>query len=63
MGVVDQPVEDGIGERGVADGGVPVFDGKLAGHDGRARAVAVVEHLQQIAPVRVVEHGKAPVIQ
>jgi hypothetical protein len=31
---------------------MPVLDGQLAGHDGRARAMAVVEHLQQIAPVR-----------
>ncbi len=49
---MDQAVKDGVGQRGVTDGGVPVFDGRLAGHDGRTSAVAVVEHLQQVAPVR-----------
>jgi len=62
MSVVDQPVQDGIGQGGVADGGMPVFDGQLAGHDGRARSVAVVEHLKQVAPVGIVEHGQSPVV-
>lgn len=34
MGVVDQPVENGIGQGGVADLFMPVFQGKLAGHQG-----------------------------
>jgi hypothetical protein len=60
---VDEPVQDGVGQGGVADGGMPVLDGKLAGHDGRACPVAVVEHLQQVAPVGIVEHGQAPIIE
>lgn len=62
MSVVHQAVEDGVGQGGVADGGVPVFNWKLTGDDGRAAAVAVVEHFQQVAPVCVVEHGKPSVI-
>lgn len=62
MGVVDQAVEDGVGQGGVADGGVPMFNRKLAGDDGRTAAVTVVEHFQQVAPVRVVEHGEPPIV-
>jgi hypothetical protein len=62
VGVVDEAVEDGVGQRGVTDGGMPVINRKLAGHDRRARAVPVVEHLQQIAAVHVVEDSEPPVI-
>lgn len=62
MGVVHQPVEDGVGQRGVADGRVPMFNRKLAGDDGRAAPMAVVEHFQQVASVRIVEHRQPPII-
>ena len=32
MGVVDEPVEDGVAKRRVADELVPVFDRDLTGH-------------------------------
>ena len=35
---------------------------KLTGDNGRATAVAVVEHFQQVAPMGVVEHRQPPVI-
>ena len=47
--VVDDPVEDGVGQRGVADDLVPVVDRHLAGDDQRAGAVAILDDLQQIA--------------
>jgi len=59
---VDEPVEDRVGQRGITDGSMPVIDRKLAGHDGRARAMTVVEHLQQIAAVHVVEDSESPVV-
>jgi hypothetical protein len=34
MCVVDQAIEDGVGVGGVADEGVPVGDGNLAGDEG-----------------------------
>ena len=58
VGVVHQAVEDGVDQCGVADGDVSMADGKLAGDDGRAAALTVVEYLQQVAPARVVEHGQ-----
>jgi len=30
VGAMDQPVEDGVGHRGIGDGAVPVLDGQLA---------------------------------
>ena len=37
VGVVDEAVEDGVGQGGIADVLVPVFDGQLAGDEGGAR--------------------------
>ena len=34
VGVVDEAVEDGVGQRRIADDVVPVFDRNLAGDDG-----------------------------
>ncbi len=31
MAVMHEPIEDGIGERGFADAGVPLIDGELTG--------------------------------
>ena len=49
MGVVDEAVEDGVGDGRVGDHLVPVLDVDLAGDDGRAASVPVVEDLQEIA--------------
>ncbi len=49
VGVVDQAVEDGVGQRGVSYEVVPFVDGELAGGQCRACAVAVFEDLQQVA--------------
>ena len=63
MGVVDESVEDGIGERGVGHGLVPLFNRELAGHDGGSRGVAVVEDFKQM-PLRVGgERMEAPVVE
>ncbi len=62
VGVVDKAVEDGIGDRWIADHVVPVIDGHLAGDDGRSLLVAVLDDLQEIAPLLVVELLRAPVV-
>jgi hypothetical protein len=51
VGVVHQPVEDGVGQGGIADEVVPLLDRQLAGDDGGALAVAVLEDLEQVAPL------------
>ena len=63
VGVMDQAVEDGVGVGGVADQRVPLIDGKLAGDDGGAVAVAILEDLQEVVAGRGVERLEAPVVE
>jgi hypothetical protein len=60
---VNQTIEDGIGQRGIADDLVPAVDGHLAGDDQRSRVVAIVDDLQQIAALLGGERLWAPVVQ
>lgn len=48
MSVMYQAVQDGAGDRGIADAGMPVVDGELAGHHGGAGLATVVNHLQDV---------------
>ena len=50
VSVMNEAVEDRVGECRVADGLVPVLDRQLAGDDRRAAPVAVLEDLEQVAP-------------
>ena len=45
---VEEAVEDGVREGGVADDIVPMLDGELASEDGPAASIAVVEDFEQI---------------
>ena len=47
MGVVEEAVEDGVSEGGVADDSVPVLDGELGGEDGPTAGIAVVDVARQ----------------
>jgi len=49
VGPVDEPIEDGVCDCGVGDGFVSVIDWELAGHDGGAAIVPIIDDLQQIA--------------
>ena len=42
---------------------VPVLDGQLTGDDGGSAAMAIVDDLQQIAPLLCGEWGQAPVVE
>ena len=48
MGVVNEPVEDGVGISRVADEGVPFVDRDLTGEDGRATPIAFLEDLVEV---------------
>lgn len=48
VSVVDEPVEDGIGDASAAEILVPVGHGQLRGHDGGAAAVALFDGFEQI---------------
>ena len=62
MGVVHKPVEDGIAEGGVADDVVPVVDGQLAGDQGGATSVSVLEDLKEISAFGLIEGLESEVV-
>ena len=53
MGVMNESIEDGIGDGGIADVLMPVFDRKLTAENGGAGAVAVFDHLREVTSFRV----------
>ena len=63
VGVVDEAVEDGVGQGGVANDLVPVVDGNLAGDEGGASVVAVFNDLEEVASLFVRQARHPPVIQ
>src|SRR4051812_28849661 len=63
VAAVHQAIQDGIGQRRVAEPLVPAIDGQLAGHYGRSTVVAVFQHFQHVAALRLGQSAQAPVIQ
>jgi hypothetical protein len=57
VGVVDEAIQDGVCESGIADDFMPGIDGDLAGDDGGCATMAVVEDFEQIAAFGGGEHG------
>jgi len=55
MGVVDEPVADGVGDSRIPEGFVPTFRRQLRGDDGRSFAVPIFEDLEQVATFGVCE--------
>jgi len=47
--IVDQAVEDGVGQGGIADHVMPAIHRQLAGDQGRAAPVPVLYDVEQIA--------------
>ena len=63
MRAMDHAVEDRIGECGVAQVFVPAINRELTGDDRRSVAVAVVQDLEEILPLRVLEADQAPIVE
>ena len=63
MVALHQAVQHGVGHGLVANPLMPMFDGQLAGDDGRAVVGPVVNDLQQIGPGLTVHGSHAPVIE
>lgn len=47
----------GLVELAVEDDGMPMFNRKLDGDDGRTAAMATIKNFQQVAPVCIVKNG------
>ena len=63
VGAVHEAVEDRVGEGRVAEVVVPFLDRQLAGDDGGAPAVAVLDDLEQVAAVLGAQRCEAPVVE
>jgi hypothetical protein len=62
VGVVEEAVADGAGHHGIADVVVPLGGWHLAGEDSGAISAAVLEDLEEIAPLLVLGRGESPVV-
>src|SRR5271157_1693749 len=63
IGVVNDAVEDGVGERGNADQVMPAVHRNLAGDDERALVVAILDDFEQIARLIGGERFGAPIVE
>jgi hypothetical protein len=63
VGIVDETIQDGVRQGWAADDFVPLREWHLAGDNGGAAAMAVLEDLEQILPLDLGEDGQAPVVQ
>ena len=61
--MVQQAVQDGIGDGGSADDGMPVFDRALAGNHGGSLVLAVLDDFEQIVTLRIIERGQKQIIE
>ena len=62
MRVVDEPVEDAIGQRRIADLFVPACDGQLRGEDHRSRLITVFADLPEVPALGLTQWSHDPVI-
>ena len=58
-----EAIEDGVGDRRVAEIRVPLIAGQLARDDRRAGRVAILHHLEEILSLHVGDGGQALVIE
>ena len=62
MGAVDDAVENGVGQGGIADHLVPSIDRDLAGDQQRSPIVPIVDDLEQIAALLRIEGFRPPIV-
>ena len=60
---MNETVQDRVAEGGIADNVVPMFDGDLAGDNGRGATVAIIKDLEQVAPLGLIKNRETPVIE
>src|SRR3954447_17237156 len=63
VSVVDQAIQNRVGESGIADEVMPGVHGNLAGHNRRGAAMPIIEDLQKVAPLGLIEHRQAPIVE
>jgi len=63
MGIVNQAVQDGICDGGIADMIMPVFYGELTGNEGGCITVTLLDEFEELSSFGVVQRGQAQVIE
>ena len=63
MGIVDDAVEDGVGEGGFADDVVPLRQRQLAGDQDGGVVVSVLDDFHEIASLIGIEAVGAPIVE
>ncbi len=63
VGVVDDTIQNGICDRGLADHVVPFDHGQLGGDQRGFSAIALLEDFQKIEALLIVEGMGAPIVQ
>jgi hypothetical protein len=61
--VVDEPVQDGIGQGGLPNRRMPVLARQLTGDDRRPAVMAIFKELQEVPAIVITQWGQAPVIE
>ena len=63
MGVVDQAIQDGIGQGGISALGMPFIHRELSGHQGRTEVVTVFEEFQEVPALFLGQGDQSPIVQ
>ena len=63
VGVVDDPIKDGVCDGWLADHVMPLSHRQLSGNQGRFAAISFFEDFQEVEALLVIEGVGAPVIQ
>ena len=63
MGVVNDAIENGVGDRRLADHLMPLGDRQLRGDKGRFPAITLFEDFQEIKPLLISEGVRAPIVE
>ena len=59
---MNEAIQDRVTESGIADDLVPVFHGHLACGDNRCASMAIIENLEELAPLEPIENRQAPMM-
>ena len=62
MGAMDDAVENGVGQGGIANDFMPAIDRDLAGDQQRSSVVAIINDLEQIAALLGIERFRPPIV-
>ena len=63
MGIVNDAIQDGVGQSGIPDQGMPAVHRDLAGDQSGAAAVAVFDDFKHVAALLGAERFEAPIIE